>query len=191
MTRATVVVRRADDSRIGDVVALWEQQRGESGTTDTIGRRISPEAIRAALTRPETVAFVAIADEQPVGYVVLSDCTLNPFADAPCIAVDQLYVTREHRGAGVAKALMAAVAAYAERQGVEQLAGNVPSTVKDANRFFARLGFTPLTVRRVTTTTALHRRLAGDREASRFALDQVLARRRVARVRAQGRLATH
>ena len=108
------------------------------------------------------------------------------------MSVEQLFVTKEARKKGVARALMATVATFADRHGADQIACNVPSSVRDANRFFARLGFTPHTVRRVTLTAALQRRLVGESAESRFALDQVLARRRVARIRAaQGRFAAH
>ncbi len=155
-------------------------------------RRVTPEVVRAALTRPEVIAFAAFVDGAPVGYAVLSDCSLNPFSESACISVDQLYVTKDARKRGVARALMSAIATFADRHGAEQVACSVPSAIRDANRFFARLGFTPLTIRRVTATAALQRRLVGDTAESRFALDQVLARRRVARIRAaQGRFAAH
>ncbi len=191
MSRPAVTVRRVDEGRAEDVVALWEQLRAETVVPDAGLRRTTAETIRAALLRPETVAFVAHLDGAAVGYVVVSDRTLNPFAESACVAVEQLFIAREARRCGVAKALVAAVASYADRQGVEQVACNVPTSGRDANRFFARLGFTPLTMRRVTTTGALHRKLAGDAPAARFALDQVLlSRRRAARVRAaHGRVA--
>jgi len=174
------------------VCDLWAQQREERAPAELGLRRVTAELVRAALAKPETVAFVASLDGETVGYVILNDCSLNPFSDAPCVSVEQLFVTKEARKKGVARALMATVATFADRHGADQIACNVPSSVRDANRFFARLGFTPHTVRRVTLTAALQRRLVGESAESRFALDQVLARRRVARIRAaQGRFAAH
>ena len=46
--------------------------------------------------------------------------------------------------------------------GCEQIGCNVPGQHREANRFFARLGFSSQVVRRVTTTGALRRRLGGD-----------------------------
>ncbi|MFZ1287217.1 MAG: GNAT family N-acetyltransferase [Candidatus Phosphoribacter sp.] len=184
MSGPQVHVRKADERSFHAVCALWAEQREERGITDTGPRKVTPEAIKAALDRRDTVAFVAISKADTVGYVVLSDCSLNPFADSGCVAVEQLFVTRAARKQGVARALMAAVATYADRQGAEQVASNVPSGGREANRFFARLGFTPHTVRRLTTTTSLQRRLLDDESGARFALDQLLARRRVVRLRA-------
>ncbi len=192
MSGPQALVRRVDDSTVEAVCDLWAQQREERAPAELGLRRVTAELVRAALAKPETVAFVASLDGETVGYVILNDCSLNPFSDAPCVSVEQLFVTKEARKKGVARALMATVATFADRHGADQIACNVPSSVRDANRFFARLGFTPHTVRRVTLTAALQRRLVGESAESRFALDQVLARRRVARIRAaQGRFAAH
>jgi len=185
VARPSVVIRRVDKVG-GDVVCeLWRKAReaGEIGA-DNAGRKISDDSVLAALARPDTVAFIASSDATPVGYVVVSDCTLNPFSDSGCVAVEQLYVEPSARRQGVAKALMGAVATYADRHGADQVACNVPSQGKDANRFFARLGFAPHVVRRLTSTAALHRKLAGSVEGGRYSLEQVLVRRRAARVKA-------
>lgn len=186
------LVRRVDERSVDAVCDLWAQQREERAPTELALRRVTTEVVRAALLRPETIAFAAYLDGDAVGYVVLSDCSLSPFSEAACVSVDQIYVAKDSRKKGVARALMTAVATFADRHGADQIACNVPSSVRDSNRFFARLGFTPHTIRRVTMTAALQRRLIGDTAESRFALDQVLARRRVARIRAaQGRFAAH
>ncbi|HOF63552.1 MAG TPA: GNAT family N-acetyltransferase [Dermatophilaceae bacterium] len=193
MSRPSVVVRKVDDELASTVAELWTIARTEAESPKDAGsRRLTPEAIQAALGRPDITAFVALIDRTPVGYAVLMDCSLNPFTDVACMSVEQIFVVREARGQGAAKALMSAVAAYAERQGAEQIASTVPATLRDANRFYARMGFTPLTTRRVAATAALRRKLAGDAPNSRYSLDQVMIRRRVARLRAtQGRLAAH
>lgn len=185
MAVAHVQVRRVDAPRVDAVVELWQQLRDEGGAPgDLISRRPDADLVRAALQRPENTAFVALLDGQPVGYLVATDCTLNPFAEGACVSVEQLFVVKQARKSGVAKALMTAVTAHAERQGADQIASSVPAGGRDANRFFARLGFTPVTTRRVTSTAGLRRKLSADSDVRRFALDQVLARRREARWRA-------
>ncbi|MEI2825690.1 MAG: GNAT family N-acetyltransferase [Dermatophilaceae bacterium] len=193
MSRPSVVVRKVDDELASTVVDLWTTARAEAESPKDAGsRRLTPEAIHTALGRADITAFIALIDRTPVGYAVLMDCSLNPFSGVACMSVEQLFVVREARGQGAAKALLSAIAAYAERQGAEQIASTVPATLRDANRFYARLGFTPLTTRRVAATAALRRKLTGDAPNSRYSLDQVMIRRRVARLRAtQGRLAAH
>lgn len=193
MARPPVLVRRVDESTVDAFCQLWAQARtgGEQGS-DGGGRQITEEAVRAALGRPEVVAFVASAESGPVGYAVVSDATLSTFSGVAGVAVEQIYVLGDHRRQGVARALMGAVATYADRHGSDQVACWVPSAGKDANRFFARMGFAPQVMRRVTSTAALQRKLAGVAEGGRPSLERVLVRRRAARVAAsRERLAAH
>ncbi len=185
MSRSATVVRRADEALHDAILDLWATHRVEAGASpDAAARAVSDGAARAALSRPDVYAFVALCDDHPVGYVVCTDGALNPFSDNGCVAIDQLYVTKDARRSGVARLLLTAVAAHAQRAGSDQVASNVPANGREANRFFARLGFLPSTVRRVTSTTGLHRRLASDAEARvRSIPTKVLARRRGARLR--------
>jgi GNAT superfamily N-acetyltransferase len=177
-------VKKVDPALHDAVVALWTESRGESsGPVESLARRPTEAAVRAALARMDFVAFLAVSEGRPVGYAVATDCSLNPFAETSCVSIDQIYVAKDARRQGVAHSLIAAVTAHADRHGSEQVATSVPSGERDANRFFARLGFTPMTVGRVASTSALHRKLAGEGGA-RYTLDKVLVRRRVARLRA-------
>ena len=63
---------------------------------------------------------------------------------------------------GSGKALLAAASRYADRNGCDHLVSAVPAQDRELNRFFARLGFAPETVRRVTSSAVLQRKLAGE-----------------------------
>ncbi len=185
MSRSSIVVRRADDQPRHTVFDLWIANRVASGSSpEAAARMVADGTVGAALSRPDVACYVAFEDGRPVGYVVLTDHAVSPFADCGCVAVEQLYVAEDVRRRGVGKALLAAVAAHAERHGSDQVATNVPAGGRDLNRYFARLGFAPLTVRRITTTASLHRRLTHE-PGSAHSLDKMLARRRSARLRAQ------
>jgi hypothetical protein len=82
---------------------------------------------------------------------------------------------------GVARALLLGVTCVAERQGAEQVLSNVPPAAREVHRFFARLGFAPLFVRRAVPTVVLRRRLSGD--TRRPGVDDLLSRRRSLRAR--------
>ncbi len=184
MSRPQVFVRQVDEGLQQQLVELWVANRMEAGSSpDATARLASDGTLHTCLDRPEVTAFIAMADDTPVGYLVLSDSSAGVFVDTPCVAIDQLFVQHQFRRHGVARKLLAAAATHADRVGADQIASNVPSQVRDANRFFARLGFIPTVVRRVTTPTALHRKLAGSVE-QRYSLEQVLQRRRTARGRA-------
>lgn len=189
MSRPQVVVRLVDEAHQHPLVDLFVEGRVEAGGSSEAALRIaSAGGLANVLRRPEVSAFVAYADTTPVGFLVLSDSLAGPFVDSPCTAIDQLFVSAAWRRHGVARQLVAAAAAHADRVGAESIISHVPSQVRDANRFFARLGFSPTVVRRVTTPAALHRKLAGATGEStrtrRAGLEEVLQRRRSARFRA-------
>jgi GNAT superfamily N-acetyltransferase len=178
------LVRRVDEGLQQQLTELWIANRTEAGSSPEATQRLASDGtLRACLDRSGVTAFIALAGDTPVGYLVLSDSSSGVFVDTPCVAIDQLFVQEDFRRHGVARQLLAAAATHADRVGADQIASNVPSQVRDANRFFARLGFLPTVVRRVTTPAALHRKLAGDVD-HRYSLDQVLQRRRTARGRA-------
>ena len=68
-------------------------------------------------------------------------------------------VADRHRRRGAGRALVAAAAAFAEERGLDQLVVSVHPGSREANRFFARLGFAPLAVRRSAPVAAVRRRL--------------------------------
>ncbi len=143
----------------------------------------SEARVALALAADGVQAYLAVVNEKPVGYIVLSRRPLSLLTDSLCVSIEQIFVIREARRGGAARALVSAAATYADRLGAEQIASSVPSNGREANRFFARLGFSSFVVRRVTTTSALRRRLATGEEPHP-ALDQLLQRRRSLRAHA-------
>jgi len=146
-------------------------------------RAASEARITVVLARDDVRALLAVVDDRPVGYVVLSQRPMSFLIDSPCVSIEQIFVVQEARRSGAARALVNAAAQYADQLGAEQIASTVPAQGREANRFFARLGFSSYVVRRVTTTSALRRRLAAGQE-SHPAVDQVLQRRRWLRAQA-------
>lgn len=122
MSRPAVVVRKADAALIDTVCELWEESRSDEGAvqSDAGVRKTTVDSIRNALARPEMIAFVAYSDGRPAGYVVLDDCSLNPFSDSSCLCIEQIYVRKDDRGVGVARSLMQAVATFADLQGATE-----------------------------------------------------------------------
>ena len=84
----------------------------------------------------------------------------GPFVEAPVVQIDYLHVRPAFHRRGVGRALVAAATAYAEEVGSEHVAVNVLPQVREANRFYAKIGFTPLVVRRVASV-ATPRRSSG------------------------------
>jgi GNAT superfamily N-acetyltransferase len=183
MSRAHVVVRLADESACDDIAELWAAYRAELGNaSEDAARRSLTTRVQGLLARPGIVAYLASDDDgAPVGYVLLSDVCPTPLVEHSTVSIEQLYVVKSLRKQGIARQLLTAATAYADRLGAEQILSNVPSQGREANRFFARLGFTPTVVRRVVPTAVLRRRLSPDQERS--SIEQLLRRRRSARLR--------
>jgi GNAT superfamily N-acetyltransferase len=184
VSRPAISVRRVSEEQERAFTELWMSSRVEAGVSPDVAARAASEGrISAALHREDVRAYVAMADNRAVGFAVAATSPFSALTEAPCVTIDQLYVAPEVRRHGVARQLMSAVTLYADSRGCEQIGCNVPSQHRDANRFFARLGFTSQVVRRITTVAALRRRLGAD-EPRHHSLEQLLMRRRSLRARA-------
>lgn len=185
MGRTNIGVRQVDDELHSQFIELWITHRVETGTTPEAAQRLALDGtLRTALQRDDIAAFMAFVEDQAVGYVVLADSTRSLLVTSPCVSIDMLFVHPDVRRQGVGKALLSAAIRHADLEGVEYLASAVPAQNREANRFFARLGFAPETVRRVTSTVTLQRKLSGEPRAPRYSFDQVLQRRRDVRTKA-------
>jgi len=184
MARALVDVRRATIDELDDVLGLWAQGRdeiGRQGRSSTSLEQVAPR-LAEALTSGQVEILLARRDGRPAGFLVLRETALTFLIDQPSLSIDQMFVSVEERKRGVARALLSQVAKQAECRGAEQIISSVAPWARDMHRFFARLGFSPITVRRSVTPAVLRRRLSG--EAHRSPLEDLLSRRRSLRARA-------
>ena len=189
MGRVVASVQRVDETLHSQFIGLWIAHRIEGGTTPEAAQRLALDGtLRNALQRKDICAFLAYSDNRPAGYVVLADSTRSLLVDSPCISIDMLFVHPDFRRQGIGRALLGAVTRYADRHGCDELASAVPAADREANRFFARLGFAPETVRRVASASALQRRLVGDPWMQGQPIAQVLQRRRDVRARVRPRV---
>ena len=181
MTRPAVEARRATVDDLDDLVALWSQAREELGR----GSRLVPlDQVRArlsdALSTGDLIVAIGRHEGAAAGYAVLR---LAPvlLVDGDTLHIEHLFVLPSMRRRGVARALLVVATSVADRHGADQIMAGAPPAARDTHRFLARLGFSPLMVRRVVGTSALRRRLAG--EGQRRGLDDLLSRRRSLRAR--------
>lgn len=181
VSRPQITVRRVTPELEGDLTALCITAHLEAGVgfaarVASEGRAASEARVALALARDDVRAYLAVVDEQPVGYIVLTRRPLSFLTDSQCVSIEQIFVVPEARRSGAAHVLVSAAATYADRLGAEEIASSVPSQGREANRFFARLGFSSYVLRRVTTTSALRRKLSLGEE-SHPALDKLVQRR--------------
>lgn len=165
MTRAAAVrVRSARADDVPALVGLWLELR-EQGPRR--GRTTSPDAAadagaryHAALGDHGCRLVVATVGDDVVGMALLARSTSNTVMELPAVDMSHVCVSGRYRRRGVGKALVAAAATYAEEIGVEQVVVSVFPHHREANRFYARLGFAPHVIRRVAPVSLVHRRLS-------------------------------
>ncbi len=96
---------------------------------------------QAELSNPAYAFRLGEADGQPVGYVKLGPQKLPIESTRPSMVLDQLYILKEHHGAGIANCLMDWALAEAARRGAEELYLTVYVDNHRARRFYDRYGF--------------------------------------------------
>lgn len=170
MTRCAIRVREAATADIPTIVALGDELRqAEAGRRGVPGLAGPPPAEETMEDRygevladaRRRVVLAVGEDEQVLGMAVFTRTSASALVDVPGVQMSHVVVAQRHRRKGAGRALVAAAAAYAEEVGLDQVVVGVYPNSREVNRFYARLGFAPLVVRRVASAAALRRRLAG------------------------------
>jgi GNAT superfamily N-acetyltransferase len=170
-----VVTRTARASDLPAVLALVRQHRADAHAEDVLTghtrlnaaasgfRRLLDDpghrVVLAVLPGPNA-AGGATSGEVPVGLAVLGLDPLSLVLGNPQVTVDTFVVHREHRRQGTGVLLLAAAAAYAQESGASYVVASVGGHEAERQRFFARMGFAPLTTRRIVALDSLTRSLA-------------------------------
>jgi ribosomal protein S18 acetylase RimI-like enzyme len=118
-------------------------------------------------------------DDEVAGMALFTVTAYAPLFDQRAVHAHYLHVRDGFRRMGVGKALLAAAVAMADESGAEHVVTSVLPQMRDTQRFYARLGFSPVVVRRSVPVNALRRRLAGGGAGS--LADHLVARRRTLR----------
>lgn len=162
--RAAVTVRDALPEDMPDLLELWLELREQ--TPRRAGR--APDALAAtearyadAMRDPGCRLVVAERAGAPVGMVLLCVGSSTTIVETPAVEMTHMVVAHRHRRHGAGKALVLAAAAYADELGLDQVVASVLPQDREANRFYARLGFGPVVVRRVASVSALRRQRTG------------------------------
>jgi hypothetical protein len=80
--------------------------------------------------------------------------------ELPAVQLTHLVVAEGQRRRGVGRALLSGAVTWAEEVGADEIVASVLPSLREANRFYARLGFAPLVMRRVVPVSTLRRNLA-------------------------------
>jgi GNAT superfamily N-acetyltransferase len=179
-------VRPATPDDLPALLTLWQELREAGGRTARESLHVvvddAKERLTAALRDPGCRVVVALEADDIVGMAVLCLTSLGPLTTLHAVQLNHVVVAKSHRKRGVGHALVAAAAAYADETGAEQVIVGVNPTLREANRFYARLGFTPAVVRRVAPVAVLRRRLSAP-EHPVAALEELTRKRLITRPR--------
>lgn len=130
--------------------------------------------------RWQVLMAVDLISDQPLGMAIVSKDEISALVGTPAVHVSHLVVAREQRRRGIGRMLMSTAVTTADDWGCEHVIVAVSVGRREAHRFFARLGFTPLHSSRIATVSTLRRTL-GPRDS---AADGVAVRRRLRPTRA-------
>ena len=174
-SRSRVVTRTARTDDLPAVLVLVRQHRAEAhaeevlsgsaplGTAAAGFRRLLADpghrVVLAVLPRSNAAAGQE-QGEVAVGLAILGIDPLSTVMGRPQVTVDTFVVAREHRRRGAGASLLGAVAAYAAEVGADHVVAAVGGHEAERQRFFARMGFAPLSTRRIATREALVRSLS-------------------------------
>jgi GNAT superfamily N-acetyltransferase len=184
MSGSQVVVRDATPDDVSALADLWGLLRNLSNRGDIVPAPTIDgvlERLTAVAADDRTRILVAEYHGGIAGFAVLTLDPLAPLYDCPTVQLNFLLVRPQLRRRGVGRAILTAATSYAERVGAEHVVVSVFPAMRDANRYFARLGFGPMAVRRVAAVSTLRRRLAVDGRAA--CVEDVAGRRLRARSR--------
>lgn len=166
MARGSVRIKLAEP---GDLAGIVQFVRAAVTTRTSVGpthvRRTDAQLMaryEAVLDDPARSLLIAMDDaagRDIVGMAVLAIDELSATITSPGVHVTHLVVASSHRRRGVGRALLAHAVRFAESHGIDHLAVAVLSDDRETHRYFARIGFAPLTVRRVASVSAVRRSL--------------------------------
>lgn len=179
MARTPVVTRTAVIGDLPVLLALWQELREVGARAE---RAVNPVAtpdiagrLSDALGRPDCRLVIAFVDGQPAGMAMFHAVRPDPLSDSTVLQMMHVVVAKAHRRRGVGHALVAAAADVADELRIEYVSVGVYPSLREASRFYARLGFAQVMVRRVAPVAVLRRRLAGD--VATLRVDDVVRRR--------------
>ncbi|HSP36765.1 MAG TPA: GNAT family N-acetyltransferase [Frankiaceae bacterium] len=185
MARAVARARAATAADVPAVLDLFDELQEASTRTSSATRGVNALPgvdhradaelrYRAALDDVDARLFVAVVDdagpsragaiggeatgrERIVGMVLCTVTGSGTFVDAPIVQMNHFFVVPVARRRGAGRVLVAAATAWAEQRGLDGLGVAVYPDSREANRYFARLGFSPVYVHRVAPLAGLKR----------------------------------
>jgi GNAT superfamily N-acetyltransferase len=136
-------VRRAVESDVDAVVELVHALAAHEGAPREC--HLTPAGLRGALFGPAPALFGHVAEvDGAVAGFALWFLNFSTWRGSHGIYLEDLFVRLEHRGTGIGRALLSALAAECVRRGYPRLEWVVLSSLDDTVAFYRSLGAVPL-----------------------------------------------
>jgi len=169
MARLLVQVRDAKPEDI-DALLVFAEQVLDSGDVNArspmarlaegaMGHQLRERYARLLADCEHRVVLAESDGGTTVGVAVFSLDIISALLTVPVVYVSHVIVPGLERDRAVGRAIIDAAATFAEEIGAEHVIVGLSPGGRESNRFFARLGFTPLTMRRIASVPALRRSL--------------------------------
>ncbi len=189
MARVNVKVRPAEVGDVLDLAALVQAIDTRSGTfsgkplADTSTEHLATR-FQQILEHEERMLLVACDESGAVvGMLAARGDELGAVDLTEVLHVTHLMVLPGNRRRGIGRALLTAMLHLAEETGIENVLAGVSAGSREGNRYLARIGFAPLVVIRIASTSTLRRSLCAGDAGGRVA---VLRRARLVRAQRAG-----
>lgn len=190
-----MLVRDAVPADAAALLEMWgEFRRTGAERLEGSAETEAANAVARIAADPDERLLVGVVDDQVVGAVHLLRAGISPVHNETAIHLTHLHVLGGHRRHGVGKALMEAAVSWAEEKDTTHLIAAASVHSRDANRFMARLGLSPIATVRAATVPALRSKLPVEPPAGAMVnsrnhrtVGHVIAQRRLQR-RAQAKV---
>jgi N-acetylglutamate synthase-like GNAT family acetyltransferase len=184
--RATVFAREATAADIPELLDLFDQLRA-AGPRRSVSLPVDTSQLREAAANrfvdavadSEQRLLVAEAVDGIAGMVLCTIGTASSLNPSRAVVLSHLTVAANSRRAGVGRVLIAAATAWAAECDIDHVRVSVYASAREANRFFARLGFAPVSVNRVAPVAGLRRILGAEVPAAEADSGDMARRRRL------------
>jgi GNAT superfamily N-acetyltransferase len=142
-TRASPAVRAARESDVAQIHRLIIDLATYERAADQV--RSTPDQLREALFGPQPAAYALVAEDagEVVGFALYFR-NFSTWEGVHGIYLEDLYVAPEHRGSGLGKALLVALAEIAVQRGYARLEWAVLDWNQPSIDFYRALGAVPM-----------------------------------------------
>jgi GNAT superfamily N-acetyltransferase len=177
VARQQLVVRDAVPEDVEDLLQLWAAAGGAAEQPhhpDDAARALSHLA-----ADPDERLIVGETGGRVVAALHLRRAPISPLHTEQVVHTSFLLVLPEHRRHGYARTLLDAAICWAEEKDIHHLSAITSSSLRETNRFLARLGFGTLAHVRVAPTAVVRKKMSPPAGAAGTRnLGQLLAARR-------------